>query len=189
MHLPGGFPGGSDSQESACNVGDLGSIPGLGRFPGGEHGNPLQFSCLENPQWTEEPGGLQSVGSQRVRHDWATKRNRDAEKGMGEEGVAPVLGDVSSWHCQLAWPCLDPASVGPSQGHFSPPRWPHGARPTARIPETQRDSVLQLHVTAWAFPPASNLPVSLSHCCSCWLPDLPEVSPLTWGREWTRKVY
>ena len=73
MRLPGGFPGGSDSQESACNVGDLGSIPGLGRFPGGEHGNPLQFSCPENPQWTEEPGGLQSVGSQRVRHDWMTK--------------------------------------------------------------------------------------------------------------------
>ena len=36
-----GFPGGSDSKESACNVGDLGSIPWLGRFPGGGHGNPL----------------------------------------------------------------------------------------------------------------------------------------------------
>ena len=44
-----GFPGGSDGKESACNVGDLGSIPGLGRFPGGGHGNPLQYSCLENP--------------------------------------------------------------------------------------------------------------------------------------------
>ena len=43
-----GFPGGSDRKESACNVGDLGSIPGLGRFPGGGHGNPLQYSCLEN---------------------------------------------------------------------------------------------------------------------------------------------
>ena len=43
------FPGGSDGQESACNVGDLGSIPGSGRFPGGGHGNPLQYSCLENP--------------------------------------------------------------------------------------------------------------------------------------------
>ena len=41
-------PGGSDGKESACNVGDLGSIPGLGRFPGGGHGNPLQYSCLEN---------------------------------------------------------------------------------------------------------------------------------------------
>ena len=43
-----GFPGGSDSKESACNVGDLGSIPGSGRFPGDRNGNPLQYSCLEN---------------------------------------------------------------------------------------------------------------------------------------------
>ena len=44
-----GFPGGSVGKESTCNVEDLGSIPGLGRFPGGGHGNPLQYSCLENP--------------------------------------------------------------------------------------------------------------------------------------------
>ena len=44
-----GFPGGSDSKESACNAGDLGSIPGLGRCPGGRHGNTLQYFCLENP--------------------------------------------------------------------------------------------------------------------------------------------
>ena len=44
-----GFPGSSDGKESACNVGDLGSIPGLGRSPGGGHGNPLQYSYLENP--------------------------------------------------------------------------------------------------------------------------------------------
>ena len=48
MHYMG-FPGGSDSKESTCNVRELGSIPGLGRSPGGEHGNPLQYSCLENP--------------------------------------------------------------------------------------------------------------------------------------------
>ena len=42
-------------QESSYNVGDLGSIPGLGRFPGKGNGNPLQYSCLENP-WTEELG-------------------------------------------------------------------------------------------------------------------------------------
>ena len=45
-----GFPGGSDNKESTCNVGDLGSIPGLGKSPGEGHGNPLQYSCLENPQ-------------------------------------------------------------------------------------------------------------------------------------------
>ena len=43
-----GFPGGSNGKESACSVGDLGSIPGLGRSPGGGNGNPLQYSCLEN---------------------------------------------------------------------------------------------------------------------------------------------
>ena len=45
----GGFPGGSDGKESTCNTGHLGSIPGLGRSPKGGRGNPLQYSCLENP--------------------------------------------------------------------------------------------------------------------------------------------
>ena len=44
----GGFPGSSDGKVSACKAGDLGSIPGLGRSPGEENGNPLQYSCLEN---------------------------------------------------------------------------------------------------------------------------------------------
>ena len=70
-----GFPGGSEFKASASNVGDLGSIPGLGRSPGEGNGNPLQYSCLENLAWgipwMEEPGRLQSIGSQRVWHDWA----------------------------------------------------------------------------------------------------------------------
>ena len=44
-----GFPGGSEVKASAWNVGDLGLIPGLGRSPGEGSGNPLQYSCLENP--------------------------------------------------------------------------------------------------------------------------------------------
>ena len=44
-----GFPGGSDGKESACNARDLGSLPRLGRSPGEGNGNPLQYSCLENP--------------------------------------------------------------------------------------------------------------------------------------------
>ena len=43
-----GFPGGSDGKESASNMGDLSSTPGLGRSSGGGHGNPFQYSCLEN---------------------------------------------------------------------------------------------------------------------------------------------
>ena len=60
-----GFSSGSDGKASACNVGDPGSIPGLGRSPGEGNGSPLQYSCLENP-WTAEPGRLPSMGSQRV---------------------------------------------------------------------------------------------------------------------------
>ena len=48
-----GFPGGSDSKESTCNVGDLGSIPGSGRSPGEGNGNPLQYSGLRNPMDSE----------------------------------------------------------------------------------------------------------------------------------------
>ena len=44
----GGFPGGSDGKESACNDGDPGSVPGLGRSPGERNGCPLQYSCLED---------------------------------------------------------------------------------------------------------------------------------------------
>ena len=49
MYMYMGFPGCLDSEESACNAGDPGLIPGLGRFPGGGHGNPLWYFCLENP--------------------------------------------------------------------------------------------------------------------------------------------
>ena len=49
VNLCQGIPGGSDGKESACNSGDLGSIPGSGRSPGEGKGYPLQYSCLENP--------------------------------------------------------------------------------------------------------------------------------------------
>ena len=52
-----GFPGGSAGKQSACNAGDPGLIPGLGRSPGEGNGNPFQCSCLENPT-EEKPGGL-----------------------------------------------------------------------------------------------------------------------------------
>ena len=57
-----GFPGGSDGKESACSVGDLGLIPGLGRFPGGGHGNPLQYSGLENPHGQRSLEGYSQWG-------------------------------------------------------------------------------------------------------------------------------
>ena len=63
-----GFPGDSDSKESACNSGDPGLIPGSGRSPGEGNGNLLHTLALKIP-WMEEPGGLQSMGSQRTGHD------------------------------------------------------------------------------------------------------------------------
>ena len=69
-----GFPGGSAGKESACSVGDLGSIPGLRR--------PLEEVTATHSSilawripWTEEPGGLQSMGLQRVGYDWVTKHS------------------------------------------------------------------------------------------------------------------
>ena len=60
-----GFPGGSAGQESSCNVGNLGLIPGLGRSPGEGNSYPLQYSGLENSM-------DYSMGLQRVGHDWVT---------------------------------------------------------------------------------------------------------------------
>ena len=70
-----GFPGGSDGKESACNAEDPGLIHGLGRSPGGGHGNPLQHSCLENPHGQRSLAGYSPWGlkSRRVGHDWVSK--------------------------------------------------------------------------------------------------------------------
>ena len=67
-----GFPGGLDSKESASNVGDPSLIPGSERSPGEGNGNPLQYSCLENPM---DRGAWQATvhGVSRVGHDLATK--------------------------------------------------------------------------------------------------------------------
>ena len=67
-----GLPWRLSCNKSACSAGDMGSIPESGRSPGEGNGSPLQYSCLRNP-WTEEPGALQSMGSQRVRHSLVMK--------------------------------------------------------------------------------------------------------------------
>ena len=68
LPTPMGFPGGAEVKASACNVGDLGSIPGSGRSPGEGNGNPLQYSCLANP--VDRGAWWATVhGSQRVGHD------------------------------------------------------------------------------------------------------------------------
>ena len=74
-----GFPGGSDGKESACNSGDLGSIPELKRPPGESNGFPLQYSCLENSM---DRGALwsSSMGSQRVGPGWVTNTQDSGAK-------------------------------------------------------------------------------------------------------------
>ena len=59
------FPGGSDGKVSAYNAGKLGSIPGLGRSPGGENGNPLQYSSLESPM---DGGAWQAKNQTQLSH-------------------------------------------------------------------------------------------------------------------------
>ena len=67
------FPGGSDGKESTYDVGDLGLIPGLGRSHGEGNGNPLQYSCLENPM---DRGAWQATAHRaaRIRHNLAAER-------------------------------------------------------------------------------------------------------------------
>ena len=70
------FPGGSAGKESTCNAGDLGSIPGLGKFPGGGKGYPLQYSGLENPT----DGGAWQATVHGVAKSWTFTFNSDKEE-------------------------------------------------------------------------------------------------------------
>ena len=64
------------SKESACNAGDLGLIPGMGRFPGEWHGNPLQFCCLENPHGQKNLVGCSPWGCK----EWDTTEGLHLER-------------------------------------------------------------------------------------------------------------
>ena len=81
------FPDGSDGKDSASNVGHLGSIPRLGRFPGGGDGNPLQYSCLKNPMdrgaWWATVMGLQSDMTEQL--SIAQNIYRSAGRWMGRQ--------------------------------------------------------------------------------------------------------
>ena len=76
-----GFPGVSDRKESTRNVGDWGLIPVLGRSPGGGHGNPLQYSCLENPHGQRSLAGYHRSG----RKESDTTRRLSTHKNDGVE--------------------------------------------------------------------------------------------------------
>ena len=86
-----GFPGGSEVKASACKAGDLGSIPGSGRAPGEGNGNPLQYSCLENPMeggawWATVHGTAKSC-------TWLSERLQFMRRGV--KGAASYETDIS----------------------------------------------------------------------------------------------
>ena len=92
-----GFPGGSDSKESACNARDLGSIPGSERSPGGGNGNPLQYSCLENSM--DRGAWKATVHGVTKRHDWATNTiTLSSCKKIKEKRIAVYLSPDSKSH-------------------------------------------------------------------------------------------
>ena len=76
-----GLPRWLSGKESACQAGDTGSIPGSGRSPGEGNGNPFQYSCLGNLM-DRKPGGLQSMGLQRVGYDLSTKQQHSSWSGV-----------------------------------------------------------------------------------------------------------
>ena len=94
-----GFPGNSVSKESACRAGDLGSIPGSGRSPGEGNGNPLQYSCLENPVDREAWWVLQSTGSQES--DPTEQLNHHHSISTNQENTSSIIDTHKFPECPL----------------------------------------------------------------------------------------
>ena len=85
-----GFPGSSADKESICNEGDLGSIPGLGRSPGGGHYNLLQFSCLENPHGQRSFEGYRPWGHKQSNMSETLSTAQEMEKRGEKERLDNV---------------------------------------------------------------------------------------------------
>ena len=88
-----GFPGGSDSKAPVCSAGDPDSFPGLGRSPGGGHGNSLQYSCLENPLGQRSLRGYSAWG---CKESDTTERRSAAQHNLGLSSCpvsSPPLGN------------------------------------------------------------------------------------------------
>ena len=89
VSLTQGFPGGSDGKEPTWHAGDLGSISGLGRSPGGGNGNPRQCSCLENPMdrgaWQAIVHGVTKCQTQLSMHTGRKNMGREVVSGLGRK--------------------------------------------------------------------------------------------------------
>ena len=111
-------PSDSVSKESTCNVGNVGLIPGLGRSPGGEHGNPLQYSCLENPQGQRSLVGCSPPGRKEsdVTEQISPAKARDMGSIPGlERFPRKGNGNPLQYSC-LENPCGQRSLEGYSQG-------------------------------------------------------------------------
>ena len=96
-----GFPVGPVVDNLRASA-EAGSIPGSGRSSGGSNGNPFQHSCLENP-WSEAPGGLQLMGSQRIWRAWVAehKSTTDNVSAICLRLVTLGGGVSDGWECRL----------------------------------------------------------------------------------------
>ena len=94
---PKGFPGGSEVKASACNIGDLGSIPGSGRSPGEGNGSPLQYSCLENPM---DRGSWQAT-VHGVAKSWTQLSDFTSLHFIQHEG--PLQKEMATYSSLVAW--------------------------------------------------------------------------------------
>ena len=87
-----GFLGGSDGKESACNAGDPGLIPGLGRCPGEGNDNPLQYSCLENPHGQRSLEGYSPWGHKELdMTEWLSTQNSAYKLNKQGDNIQPCL--------------------------------------------------------------------------------------------------
>ena len=135
------FPGGSDGKVSAYNAGDLGSIPGWGRYPRGGDGNPLQYSCLENPK---DRGAWQATGQSVTKNrtqlsNWICMYGRilsldtfsttDCQHPL-DHGKSKRVPEkylfLLYWLCQSLWLCGSQSTVENSErdGDTRPPDLP-----------------------------------------------------------------
>ena len=89
-----GLPQWLNDKESACNAGDRGSVPGLGRSPGGGHGNPLQYSCLENSM----DRGARQFAVRGVTKSWTQWKRLST--AAYNDNYAPTFRRNKCWECK-----------------------------------------------------------------------------------------
>ena len=100
-----GFPGGSNSKEFICNGGDMGSVLGLGRSPAGGLGNPLQYSCLENPHGQSSLVGYSSWGCKDsdTAEQLSTAQRDGTDEPICRAAVETQRVDLWTWWGRRRW--------------------------------------------------------------------------------------